>query len=301
MTTALSRNLPEVQLLAPDGWKDYELLDSGTGLKLERFGPYIFVRPEPQAVWKPVLPEKRWQSAHARFISANEENGGHFQSRVEFEPRWQMQYRGLKFWAGISASRHLGVFPEQASQWDWITDQVAKRQTPLRILNLFGYTGLATLVAARAGAQLTHIDASKRVVSWARDNQVISGLQDRQIRWIVDDALKFVMREGRRQAVYDGIILDPPKFGRGPKGEVWEFYRLLPILLEECRHILSPNPAFIVLTAYSIQSSALTLYNAIDEIMAGRGGKTSTGELVTIEKSAGRAISNAIFARWSRD
>jgi 23S rRNA (cytosine1962-C5)-methyltransferase len=296
---ATFHSLPALEMLTSTAWKDYELLDSGDGRKLERFGPYTFSRPEPQAVWRPALPEKEWQAAHARFESTNEENGGHFQFRLEIEPRWPMQYKGLKFWGGVSASRHMGLFPEQASQWDWIAQQIESAHRPVQVLNLFGYTGLATLAAARAGARVIHVDASKRVVSWARENQALSGLQDRPIRWIIDDALKFVEREGRRQARYDALILDPPKFGRGPKGEVWEFYRLLPALLTACGSILSQDPAFIVLTAYAIQASSLTLYFALKDQFENLGGQVAFGELVTIEKSAGRAISNAIFARWS--
>jgi 23S rRNA (cytosine1962-C5)-methyltransferase len=299
LVSSTSKSLPSFEILTSTAWKDFELLDSGDGRKLERFGPYTFSRPEPQAVWRPALPEKDWQAAHARFESSNEENGGHFQFRVEVEPRWPMQYRGLKFWGGASASRHLGLFPEQASQWDWIGQQIEASHRPLQVLNLFGYTGLATLAAAQAGARVTHLDASKRVVTWARDNQTLSGLQNHPIRWIIDDALKFVERESRRQARYDGLILDPPKFGRGPKGEVWEFYRLLPALLNGCSSILSEEPSFVVLTAYAIQASSITLYHALKEQFKHLKGQVTCGELVTIEKSAGRTISNAIFARWS--
>jgi 23S rRNA (cytosine1962-C5)-methyltransferase len=292
-------SLPSIELSTSTAWKDYELLDSGDGRKLERFGPYTFSRPEPQAVWHPALPEKEWQAAHARFESTNEENGGHFQFRVEIQPRWPMQYKGLKFWGGVSASRHMGFFPEQASQWDWISQKIENARRPLQVLNLFGYTGLASLAAAQAGACVTHLDASKHMVSWAHENQLLSGLEDRPIRWIIDDALKFVEREGRRQAKYDGLILDPPKFGRGPKGEIWEFYRLLPALLNGCSSILSQKPAFVVLTAYAIQASSLTLYYALKEQLKNLGGQVAFGELVTVEKSAGRTLSNAIFARWS--
>ena len=290
--------IPQLNCLNSPDWKDYELLDSGDGVKLERFGPYTFVRPEVQAVWRKSLPERRWQTAHAIFQPSNEENGGHFHKLSVIEPRWEMTYKDLKFWSQISSSRHLGVFPEQANHWDWIQDQIRPSSKPLNVLNLFGYTGLASLAAARAGARVTHVDASKKVVTWARDNQVLSGLGDQPIRWIVDDAIKFVQREVRRQANYDGLILDPPKFGRGPKGEVWEFYKLLPSLLQECRQILSPQPVFIVLTAYAIQASALTIYYALQETVAGLGGSIGTGELVTVEGSAGRCISNAIYARW---
>lgn len=293
--------LPVIELASSPDWKDYELLDSGNGSKLERYGPHTFIRPEPQAVWKPALPEKTWQSARAYFQTTNEENGGHWQFRqAPIDARWPMAYKGLKFWAQTSASRHLGVFPEQACQWDWIQQQVQASAYPPKVLNLFGYTGLATLAAAQAGASVTHIDASKKVVAWGRDNQGLSNLGERPIRWIVDDALKFVEREGRRASRYDGLILDPPKFGRGPKGEVWEFYRLLPALLDACRAILTPRPAFVVLTAYAIQASALTVYYALQTMLAGLGGEVTTGELVTVERSANRIISHAIFARWAK-
>jgi 23S rRNA (cytosine1962-C5)-methyltransferase len=169
----------------------------------------------------------------------------------------------------------------------------------LRVLNLFGYTGLATLAAAQAGAQVTHVDASKKSIGWARENQALSKMEAKPIRWIIDDALKFVQREKRRGAQYDGLILDPPKFGRGPKGEVWEVFEMLPILLEACQAILSPKPAFLVITAYAIRASALSLYYAVDEMLAGYQGSLSTGELVVREKSKGRLLSAAIFVRWS--
>ncbi len=295
---------PEIQLVGSPDWKDYELLDSGDGAKLERYGPYTFSRPEPEAVWGRALPQKAWDAAQAVFQPSAEENGGHWlwkDSRHSPDQRWKMQYKELKFWAQTGASRHLGVFPEQASQWDWIAAQVRAAARPLQVLNLFGYTGLASLVAAQAGAKVTHVDASRKVIGWARENQALSGLEDSPIRWILDDALKFVRREGRRGAHYDGLILDPPKFGRGPKGEVWEFYKLLPALLQDCRALLSPQPAFLVLTAYAVKASALTLHYAVEEMMQGLGGKTSAGEVVLVEKSAGRLISLAVFARWSRN
>ena len=176
---------------------------------------------------------------------------------------------------------------------------IEKAGRPLKVLNLFGYTGLASLAASRAGAKVTHLDASHKVISWAKENQELSGLSQRPIRWIVDDALKFVQREGRRGAHYDGLILDPPKFGRGPKGEVWEFYKLIPMLLQACRGVLSPNPCFVALTAYAVKASALTLFYAMQEMMQGKGGKTTAGEIVLQEKSAARLLSMAIYARWT--
>jgi 23S rRNA (cytosine1962-C5)-methyltransferase len=290
---------PVLHLLESPDWVDYELLDSGNGSRLERFGPYIFVRPEHQAVWAPALPEGKWKSVHAIFQSTGEESGGHWKFLKPIEETWPMQYKGLQFLARTSNSRHVGVFPEQANHWDWINAQVRASKTSLRVLNLFGYTGLATLAAAQAGAQVTHVDASKKSISWARENQALSSMEAKPIRWIIDDALKFVQREMRRGAQYDGLILDPPKFGRGPKGEVWEVFEMLPTLLEACQAILSPKPAFLVITAYAIRASALSLYYAAEEMLAGYRGSLSTGELVVREKSKGRLLSAAIFVRWS--
>ncbi|MBE0699156.1 MAG: class I SAM-dependent methyltransferase [Anaerolineaceae bacterium] len=290
---------PQLLLQASPDWQDYELVDSGDGFKLERYGKYLLKRPEPEAVWQPAAGEKIWKNAHAVFRTSTEENGGHWETLKPVDERWMMQYKELKFWTQLSASRHLGVFPEQACQWDWVKDQIQSSNRPLQVLNLFGYTGLATLAAAASGARVTHIDASRKVINWARDNQELSGLGDRPVRWILDDALKFIQREARRGTRYDGLILDPPKFGRGPKGEVWEFYKLLPELLQACRQVLSEQPRFIILTAYAVKASALTLYYAINEVMQGAKGQTEAGEVVLEEKSAGRLLSMAIFARWS--
>lgn len=274
-------------------------MDSGNGLKLERYGRYIFIRPEPQAMWKPALHETVWKSAHAVFQPSPEESGGHWQFNKPVEPYWMMGYKRLAFQVQTTAGRHLGVFPEQAANWDWITTQITAAGRPVQVLNLFGYTGLASLAAAQAGAKVTHVDASKKAVSWARKNQELSRLDHRPVRWILDDALKFVQREARRGVRYDGIILDPPKFGRGPKGEVWEFFDLFPRLIAACRDVLSSQPVFVVITAYAIRASALSLHYSLEEMMSGIPGIVSSGELVLVESSAGRMISMAIYARWS--
>lgn len=291
--------LPELKLLSTSDWREYELLDSGDGAKLERFGAYVFVRPEHHAVWHRKLSAERWNSAHAVFqASTGEETGGRWQVRKPVPEIWQMRYKGLKFNAHFTSSRHLGVFPEQAAHWDWVSDLIRGAGRQVRVLNLFGYTGLASLAAAEAGAQVTHVDAAKKSVNWAHENQSMSNLEDRNIRWIVDDALKFVEREARRKSYYDGIILDPPKFGRGPKGEVWEFFDLLPSLLQNCREIMQPKPLFLALTAYAIRASALSLFYALEEQFSGSGGATECGELVVQDQSAQRLISLAIYARW---
>jgi 23S rRNA (cytosine1962-C5)-methyltransferase len=289
-------------------WTDYALLDSGDGLKLERFGNYVFVRPESQAMWKRSL-EVEWKQAHAVFQPTGEESGGHWDFKKKVEEKWEMRYildpslveKGeLKFWIMTTPGRHLGVFPEVAAHWDWSSGLIAQSKREISVLNLFGYTGLATLAAAAAGAKVTHVDASKKSVSWARDNQALSNLIEKPIRWIVDDALKFVQREARRGVKYDGIILDPPKFGRGPKGEVWEVYKSLPGLLKACRECLSEQPLFVVTTIYAVRASAIHVAQAMEDMMEGFGGKIEMGELVTREQSAGRLLSQAVYARWER-
>jgi 23S rRNA (cytosine1962-C5)-methyltransferase len=314
---------PEIRLLLSNRWKDYELVDSGNGLKLERFGAYTFVRPEVQALWKRALPSTSWESAHAVFKSSGEESGGHWIFKENVPEKWKMKYSlslgsssksvtlpkessELHFSVMTTPGRHLGVFPECASHWDWISEQIIYREyiqahtgKPLNVLNLFGYTGLASLACAFSGAKVTHVDASRKSVSWAQENQGLSGLHDKPIRWIVDDALKFVEREARRGVKYDGILLDPPKFGRGPKGEVWEIYKSLPVLLNACRAILSDSPLFVVLTIYAVKLSAVHAWSALAEMMEGCGGVLECGELVTQEKSAQRLLSQAVYARWN--
>ncbi|MBN2117781.1 MAG: class I SAM-dependent methyltransferase [Anaerolineales bacterium] len=300
-------------------WQDYALLDSGDGLKLERFGKYVFVRPESQAMWKPSLTQE-WKQAHAVFQPTGEESGGHWDVKKKIEERWEMKYTltprfdyafgsaqredTLKFWVMTTPGRHLGVFPEVAAHWDWLSElthyRVHREHRGTNVLNLFGYTGLATLAAAAAGAKVTHVDASKKSVSWARDNQALSNLTEAPIRWIVDDAPKFVQREARRGVKYDGIILDPPKFGRGPKGEVWEVYKSLPDLLSACRACLSKDPLFVVTTVYAVRASAIHVAQALEDMMEGMGGKVESGELVTREQSAGRLLSQAVYARWEK-
>jgi len=285
-------------VLSPQ-WVDYELLDSGDGQKFERFGQYRFIRPEHQAIWKPALSRKEWSIVDAVFQATNDESGGKWKFNRPIEPEWEMRYKTINFMARTSNSRHLGVFPEQATHWDWIQKKVSASNKPMQVLNLFGYTGLASLAAAESGALVTHVDASKKSIQYAKENQSLSRMDDKPIRWIVDDAVKFVKREARRGVRYDGIILDPPKFGRGPKGEVWEFFKMLPYLLEEVKPVLAVKPVFLVITAYAIRASALTLHYSIDEMMRGFKGGITSGELAIQEKSAGRIISMAIFTRWS--
>lgn len=278
-------------------WQDYALLDSGQGRKLERFGPVTLIRPEAQASWQPALPRADWDAAHAVF-EASSQNGGRWLPRQPLPPRWEMGYGALRFWVQASQSRQVGLFPENAVHWDWIAAQIRHASQPLRVLNLFGYTGLATLSAAQAGAHVTHVDAAKKAVLWARDNQALSGLHQRPIRWIVEDALSYLRREARRGVCYHGIVLDPPAFGRGPGGEVWSFDRLFDALCDACRALLADEASFIVATVYTQGVTPATLAAALTGMTRGRAGQVTSGELATLERSAGRLLRNAFYARW---
>lgn len=295
----ISFHAPHPQHFVQTGGSDYQLVDSGNGRKLEQFGPYLLDRPEVEAIWQPALPAEAWKKADGFFVSTAEENGGHWKMGREIPEQWGMKLDGLKIWAHRTPSRHVGVFPEQIPQWAWMQDVIKRSKRSVRVLNLFGYTGAASVAAGQVGANVTHVDASKKSVAWAKDNASLNELPGTAIRWIVDDVNKFVNREIRRGSVYDGLIMDPPKFGRGPKGEVWEFYKFIPQLLHSCAALLSPEPLFFLITAYSIKASYLTLYHALQDVLAKKQGSIRAGELVIKEKSGGRDLSTAIYAAWS--
>ena len=300
MTDAVERGIRELSLEVPSGWADYELLDSGGRAKLERYGPYTFVRPESQAGWRRGLPDEQWRRADAEFEATTGGDRGVWRWRRPAVDRWSMSYGDLRFWAQAAPFRHLGVFPEQAGQWDWIAGRVAAAGRPVNVLNLFGYTGLATLAAARAGARVTHVDSSRKVVGWARENQDASSLSERSVRWIVDDCLRYTAREARRGARYDGFILDPPRLGKGPGGEPWRLEHDLPRLLELCREISSSELLFVSLTVYAIRLSPVSLRNILEEFVGDLGGELTAGEMGLHERSRGRTLSLSIFARWAR-
>lgn len=290
--------LPNNLLLtnSPD-WKDYALLDSGDGKSLERFGRYTLIRPRPQAVWPRSLTSE-WKKANATLIEEKQEYGGKWNILNPMDKSWTINYKDLKFQLQLGSSRHVGIFPEQATHWDWMRSQIEASKTPLRVLNLFGYTGATTVAAAASGAEVTHVDSSKHAVSWANLNVKLSGLKDKPIRWVVEDTLKFIKREARRGNTYHGIVMDPPKFGRGSSGEVWDFFKKTPELIEACKDILAPDARFIIMTAYAITASAVLTHQAVEQIVGNRG-KLESGELVTKEESAGHMISHAIYTRWS--
>ena len=296
-------------LLCVSRWNDYTLLDSGDGDKLEKFGPYIFSRPEPQAIWKKNLSSKVWDNISGKFISSsstnNDEIVGKWSLDKNLPDKWEINFENLKFFATPTPFRHLGFFPDQSPHWLWaakkikLHQQLFSKKTPIKILNLFGYSGVASLHAAANGATVTHIDASKKAINFAFENRNLSSLEHLPIKFITDDAVKFVQREIRRNNKYDAIILDPPKYGRGPNGEKWELFKDLPFLLNLIPQILSKKPLFIILNSYAIRASYLSLHYALKDVMQGFPGSVQSGELcITEDQNNPRQISTAIFARW---
>ncbi len=280
------------------GWADYALLDSGDGRKLERYGPYMVVRPEPQCLWRPRRPEA-WTGADAAFDPEGEEDAGRWRFRATPKDAWPLAWRGVRFHGRFTAFRHLAFFPEQAANWAWLDEKVCALPERPRVLNLFGYTGVASLVCAAAGAAVTHVDASRKAVGWARENAALSGLEGAPVRWITEDAKKYVAREARRGSRYEGIILDPPKYGRGPAGEVWRLLEDLPELAALCAELLSDNPAFLLLNAYAERISGAALSSLLAEQLTGRGGRIDWGELALVEEAGDRQVGLSFFARWS--
>ncbi len=291
---------PTPETLVTRGWSDYALLDSGDGRKLERYGPWTVVRPEPQCFWKP-RDASAFDHANAVFDPQQEEEDA---GRWRFDEHgaidaFPLAWRDVKFIGRFTPFRHLAFFPEQAANWEWLDARIRQLQKP-RILNLFGYTGVASLAAASAGAEVTHVDASKKSVAYARENAEVSGMSDLPIRWIVEDARKYVAREVRRGAKYQGIILDPPKYGRGPTGEVWRLFEDMPGLLADCAALLADDADFLLLNAYAARISGLSLAHQMREATADRGGRIDWGELALSEAGPdARAIGLSFFARWS--
>jgi 23S rRNA (cytosine1962-C5)-methyltransferase len=277
-------------------WSAYELLDTGNRQKLERFGDYVLVRSEPKAWWQPALPASVWQRAVAVFDDAE-----HWQFRQPMSHEWLLPFDDLVLLARCTdMSKHVGIFPEQAAHWTWIRDTLRAARHPVHLLNLFGYTGIASLIAARAGAAVTHVDASKPALAWARKNQELSGLERAPIRWILDDAIKFVKREVNRQRHYDAIVLDPPSFGRGPKREVWKIDKHLPQLLALCRQLLSDTPCFVIVTMYAVEASSLIIGNLLADMMHACQGAIQVGELVLQQTASEKKLPMAIFGRWEK-
>ncbi|HUO21500.1 MAG TPA: class I SAM-dependent methyltransferase [Caulobacteraceae bacterium] len=303
MTSFASRVALEPSIARTTAWDDYALVDSGDGRKLERYGPYLVVRPEPQCLWRPRLAAAVWDGADAVFDPTDEDEAGRWRFKDQPLEPFCLAWSPVSFTARFTSFRHLAFFPEQAANWAWLTQRAVARPG-MKVLNLFGYTGVASLACAAAGAAVTHVDASKKSVGWARENAELSGLADRPIRWLVEDARRYVQREARRGARYDGIILDPPKYGRGPTGEVWRLFEDLPGLLGLCASLLSDQASFLLINAYAARISGLALAGLMRDALGDRAGDIDWGELALREdgdEAAGpvREIGLSFFARWT--
>jgi len=285
--------------LRTSAWGDYALIDSGAGRKLERYGPYTVVRPEPQCFWRPRLDASVWDAADAVFEPSDEDEAGRWRFSTPLPESWPLQWRDVKFHGRLTAFRHLAFFPEQAANWEWLTYAIQAGPPSPRVLNLFGYTGVATLACAAAGASVTHVDASKKAVAWARENAALSGLSEKPVRWITEDARKYLQREVKRGSKYEGIILDPPKYGRGPTGEVWRLFEDLGEVAGLCAELLSENAQFLILNGYAARISGASLAGLLGQALTGRGGRIDWGELTLAEHEGPREIGLSFFARWS--
>ncbi len=295
--------MPDVKIeVLVNAWSGYRLLDSGNHRKLEKFGDVTVIRSEPKAWWKPALPEGEWKKAQA--IHEDEGRDGKWRFKGAKPADWELKFgpgmkTRLKF---MDNSKQIGLFPEQSPHWKYILENPPKPvngERP-RALNLFGYTGAATLALAQAGWQVAHVDASKPAVAWGRINQEISGAKDAPIRWILEDAMKFVEREIRRGAKYEAILLDPPAFGRGPDGELWKIERDLPLLLDACRKLLSDKASLMILTVYTIDASSILCHNLLAQTTAGMGGKIAIGELAMKDEAGDRLLPLSLWGRWTR-
>lgn len=282
-----------------DNWKDYEVIDCSQGEKLERWGDYNLVRPDPQVIWDTKKVNKQWKTPNGHY-HRSARGGGEWEF-FDLPEQWSINYKSLTFQLKPFSFKHTGLFPEQAVNWDWFSDKIKKTKRPVKVLNLFAYTGGATLAAAAAGADVTHVDASKGMVAWAKENAKSSGLEDAPIRWLVDDCVKFVEREIRRGNKYDGIIMDPPSYGRGPKGEIWKIEESIHSFIKLCTQILSDDAVFFLLNSYTtgLAPSVLT-YMLSTEIVSKFGGYVESDEIGLPVKSNGLVLPCGASGRWSK-
>jgi 23S rRNA (cytosine1962-C5)-methyltransferase len=286
-----------IESLVTPSWSDYELIDSGDQQKLERFGKYVVVRPEPKALWHKFLPKARWSDVDGTY-ERNSQGGGRWRFAKRISNTWTLEWKSSRFLIKPTGFKHMGMFPEQAPIWEFIHDVIPASKRPIKVLNLFAYTGGSTLAAATAGASVTHVDSSKEVLSWARENLKLSKINDTSVRWIPEDAISFVRREVKRGNKYDAIIMDPPKFGRGGKNEIWKIEEDLPKLLSLCDQIMSQNPLFFIINAYAVSFSSLTLHNLLQQSMSRFDGDTHSGELILQTTSTGLYLPMSIYATW---
>ena len=285
---------------AADQWKDYELLDASRGERLERWGDIILIRPDPQILWDTPRKDPRWKQAHARYHRSNT-GGGQWERYRPIPDSWQIAYGDLLFALKPMGFKHTGLFPEQAVNWDMMASLIKRENRPVRVLNLFGYTGAATLACVAAGAHVTHVDASKGMVAWGKENAVASGLADRPMRWLVDDCVKFVQREQRRGNTYDGILMDPPSYGRGPGGEVWKLEEQVYPLVAECVKLLSDDPLFFLINSYTTGLSPSVMQYVLGTLLPKDiGGHLSADEIGLPVTASGMVLPCGATAMWHK-
>lgn len=283
-----------MELLTTSGWDNYKLLDTGNSQRLEKWGPYTLIRPDPQTIWKPSLGKSEWEKADAVF-EKNIKQEGWVNNKIP--DQWEITYKDLILLARLTPFKHTGIFPEQTLQWDFIQEKIKKANREVSVLNLFAYTGGASLAAAKENAKVTHVDASRPSIGWAKQNQEVSHLLDKPIRYILEDVISFTKREIKRGKKYDAIIMDPPVYGHGPHGERWDFYKDMPTLLNQCKELLSTTPLFFIVNAYAISASSLLLKNVMSDLLGDLKGVIQAGEL-GLQEQSGRVLSTGIFARF---
>lgn len=280
-----------------EAWEDFEVLDSGDGMKLERWGQVVLARPDPQVIWPPARPWKGTAAPDA-WYHRSAEGGGRWEQKKPLPAHWTVRWKDLSFKVRPTDFKHTGLFPEQAVNWAWMTERCRAAGRPLKVLNLFAYTGAATAALAKAGASVAHVDSAKGMVEWAKENAGLNGLQDAPVRWLVDDVVKFVEREVRRKSLYDGLVLDPPSYGRGKSGETWKLEKDLWPLLQQCEKLLGPQADFVVLNTYTTGLSPLVMGRLLEKMMQARGGAVRAGELA-LPVSSGGLLPCGATARWS--
>ena len=279
-----------------DGWKDYEVIDTGDGEKLERWGDVVLRRPDPQAIW-PAEDKASWKRADAWYHRSSS-GGGEWEFFRRLPEKWEIDYGRLRFWVRPTGFKHTGLFPEQAVNWDWMSGLIRGAGRPIRVLNLFGYTGGATVACASAGAHVTHVDAAKGMVQWAGENRQLTGVDEKSTRWIIDDALKFVRREQRRGSFYDGILMDPPSYGRGPGGEIWKLENELYGLVDACAQVLSERPLFMLINSYTTGLQPAVLHNMLQKTVSRAHGGLVSADEVVLPVTRGGVLPCGASGRW---
>lgn len=286
-------------MLLADEWKDYELIETGGGEKLERWGEVILRRPDPQIIW-PIRNSGIWERADAHY-HRSQSGGGQWEYKKKLPKRWTVSFQNLQFYIEPTGFKHTGLFPEQAVNWKWMINNIQKANRPIKVLNLFAYTGGATVAAAYAGAEVCHVDAAKGMVNWAKENVALSGLADKPVRFITDDCMKFVQREIRRGKKYDAVIMDPPSYGRGPNGEIWKIEDSLYDFVEQCMGLLSDKPLFFLINSYTTGFSPTVLSNILKQTVGSRSkGVYSSGEVGLPVSQSGMILPCGIYGRWEK-